>query len=292
METTITEDETISRIDVRPPYYALRDVKRVEGGGVRAMVSATQNMGMEIGPIAASDAARHMAITASVSAGLGNPAEGRHMYLAYDAEFRRARQRPPEDATEFEVSASHSYIDPGTVQAFTVLRTADGTPVNSLSVYFMVLPYDDFFGFFAEHQQPSAVVSDDPYRDVIGLQDVKVGDNRLTASFGEIDPSRCVGHFDGLPAMPVAYLMANVVTAAGRLLKNVLNADTLQFSVREGSVRAEALAFAGERVEIEVDYQQFSGGTYWFHAKAMVGDEKSVGALHCKLRVRDQETLG
>ena len=62
--------------------------------------------------------------------------------------------------------------------------------------------------------------------------------------------------------------------------------------MREGSVRAEALAFVGERVDIEVEFQRFSGGTYWLHSKALVGNEKSVGALHTKLRVRDQPAIG
>ena len=256
------------------------------------MISATQARGMEIGPIAASDAARHMAILGSVSAGLANEEPGRHMYLAYDAEFRRSRQRPDESASEFVVTANHTYLDPGTVQALVTLRAPDGAPVNSLSVYFMVLKHDDFNFFFAEHQHPQIETEVDPYLDTVGLSDIQIEGNRLRATLGEIDPMNCLGHFDGLPAMPVAYLMGNVMSASGALLKNVLNADTLQFAVREGSVRADALAFAGERVDLEVEYQRYSGGTYWLHAKAVVGNDKTVGALHTKLRVREELTAG
>jgi predicted thioesterase len=291
MADLIPEIEVLDRIDVGPPYYALRDVRRTAMGGIEADISATLELGAEIGPIAAADASRHMAIAGSVSAALDNPANGVHMYLAYDAEFRRARQSPPEDVREFTVSASHQWIDESTVQATTVLRTNEGVPVNTLSTYFMVLRKEDFFGFFADHQAGTPGSGEDPYLDVVRLEGVVCDSNRLTASLGTIDPASCVGHFDGLPAMPVAYLMGNIVSASGRLLKQILNADTLQFSVREGSVRAEALAFAGEQVDIQVEYQRFSGGTYWFHAKALVGDDKVVGALHTKLRVREPTSV-
>ncbi|MEM7321807.1 MAG: hypothetical protein AAF531_01875 [Actinomycetota bacterium] len=290
MGQPVSTEEIFSRIDVTPPYYALRDVTRNDDGTVEASASRIQDLGQQVGPITAADAARHMAIMGSVGAGLDNPEPDRHMYLAYDAEFRRARERPPEDATEFRLSARHTWINAGTAQSTIVLRTDDGAPINSLSVYYMVLKRDDFFFFFGDNQRETDE-STDPYADAVGLSDVEIEGKILRATLGEITPELCPGHFKGLPAMPVAYLMSNVLDANATLLKSVLNADTLSFAVREGSVRAEALAFVGERVDVEVEFQRFSGGTYWLHSKALVGNEKSVGALHTKLRVREQPSI-
>lgn len=288
MPQAVSYDEIAERIDVRRPYYALEEVTRATDGTVEASVAPIQALGVETGPITAADAARHMAIAGSVAAGLDNPAAGRHMYLAYDAEFRRSRQRPPEDATDLRITARHTWIDPGVVHALAILRTAEGAAVNTLSVYYLVMAHDDFFGFFADNQRPALAAPGDPYREVIGLERAEVDGGRLRASLGEIDERFCVGHFDGLPAMPVAYLMSNVLDANAQLLQQLLDLDAVQYTVREGSVRAEALAFAGERVDIEVEYQQFAGGAHWLHSRATVGGEKSVGALHTKLRVRNQ----
>ena len=103
-----------------------------------------------------------MAIAGSVGAGLDNPEPGPHMYLAYDAEFRRARERPPESADEFRVSARHTWINPGTVQSTIVLRTDQGQPVNTLSVYYMVLKREDFQFFSADHQMETPTPSTSP----------------------------------------------------------------------------------------------------------------------------------
>ena len=122
---------------------------------------------------------------------------------------------------------------------------------------------------------------------MIGLDDVSGWDTRLHGSLGRIDPYRCAGHFPGLPAMPVAFLMANIGSAAGRLLRHILDADDLTYVIREASIRAENLAFAGERVDIHVEYQRFASGTHWFHCAAIAEGTKPVGQVHVKLRVRD-----
>ena len=58
-------------------------------------------------------------------------------------------------------------------------------------------------------------------------------------------------------------------------------------SCAEGSIRAENLAFANEKVDVHVEYQRFASGTHWFHSAAIAGGTKPVGQAHMKLRVRD-----
>jgi hypothetical protein len=87
--------------------------------------------------------------------------------------------------------------------------------------------------------------------------------------------------------MPVAFLMSNIGAAVTRLLHHVLDREEVRFVVREASLRAENLAFAGERVDVHVEYQRFASGTHWFHCAAIAEETKSVGQVHVKCRVRE-----
>jgi hypothetical protein len=288
--TAISDDELFARIEVRPPYFSLTDLRRGDDNAMSARVQTRQSLGGEAGPVSAAETGRHLAILGSCSAAFANPAATRHFYLAYDAELRRSRTRiEPDYSGELVAHGRAHFVDPSTAIAVADLRTDDGRTIYSIVVYYLVVPENDFRALFAAHEYPDTPIEGrpDPFEDVIGLDDVSVWDTRLHGSLGRIDPYRCAGHFPGLPAMPVAFLMSNVTAAAGRLLKHVLDRDELDYTIREASVRAENLAFTGERVDIHVEYQRFASGTHWLHCAAIAEGTKSVGQTHIKFRVRD-----
>ena len=286
----ISDEELFERIEVCPPYFALTDVRQGTDGTVSARVRASQALGDEVGPVTAAETGRHLAILGSCGAALANPQGGRHFYLAYDAELRRSRTRVESDYTgELLLRARSHFVDSSTAVALADLRTEDDRTIYTLVAFYLVVAEGDFRALFAAHAQADAPLEGraDPFTDVIGLDDVSVWDTRLHATLGRIDPYRCAGHFPGLPAMPVAFLMSNIGNAARRLLHHVLSRDTLSYVVREASMRAENLAFAGEKVDIHVEYQRFASGTHWFHCAAIADGAKPVGQAHIKLRVRD-----
>jgi hypothetical protein len=286
----LSDEEIFSRIEVTPPYFALEDVQRSDDGTVVARVGSRQSLGAELGPVSGSETGRHLAILGSVSAAFANPSPERHFYLAFDAEVRRARTRvEPDYAGALIARGRAHFVDPSTAVAVTELQTEDGRTIYTVVVFYMVVAETDFRGLFSDRAQDDAVLDGrpDPFVDVMPLGDVSVWDTRLHASLGRIDPYRCAGHFPGLPAMPVAFLMSNVTTAITRLLQHVLGREEVRFIAREASIRAENLAFAGERVDIHVEYQRFASGTYWFHCAAIAEETKSVGQVHVKCRVRD-----
>lgn len=286
----ISDDELFARIEVCPPYFALTDVRQADDDSMSARVRARQSLGDEVGPVSAAETGRHLAILGSCAAAFANPAEGRHFYLAYDAELRRSRTRvEPDYPDELVAHGRAHFVDPSTALAVTDLHTDDGRTIYSLVVFYLVVPENDFRTLFAAHAHPDAPLEGrpDPFEDVIGLDDVSLWDTRLHGTLGRMDPYRCAGHFPGLPAMPVAFLMSNVVSAAARLLKHVLDRDELTYVIREASVRAENLAFTDERVDIHVEYQRFASGTHWLHCAAIAEGTKAVGQTHVKFRVRD-----
>jgi len=287
---TISDDELFARIEVRPPYFSLADLRRGDDNAMSARVQTRQSLGGEAGPVSAAETGRHLAILGSCSAAFANPADSRHFYLAYDAELRRSRTRiEPDYSGELVARGRADFIDPSTAIAVADLRTDDGRTIYSIVVYYLVVPENDFRTLFAAHEHPDAPLEGrpDPFEDVIGLDDVSVWDTRLHGTLGRIDPYRCAGHFPALPAMPVAFLMSNLSAAAARVLKHVLDREELDYVIREASVRAENLAFTDERVDIHVEYQRFASGTHWLHCAAIAEGTKSVGQTHIKVRVRD-----
>lgn len=285
----VSTDEIFERIDVTRPYYALEEVT-ADGDRYRAEVPIGQPLGLEAGPVSAAEAGRHMAILGSVAASRANPAPGKHMYLAYDAEMRRARGRPPAEAAALVLEAVAHPIDEGTSHATVIARTLDGQPVCSLSVYYMIVPHADFHGLFADHAVDATTAgNDDPYGTLVEPDGVELDGHRIRVDLGAIEPQSCVGHFEQLPAMPVAFLMSNVVSGCARLLTEVLEMERFALTVREGSVRADALAFTGEQVVVEAEYQGERYGTQWVYAEAWAGGDKRVGALHMKLRAKEIE---
>lgn len=278
----LTDEEIFSKIDVTPPYFALSDIGVDERGDVVATAPIEQPFGMEIGPITGAEAGRHLAIAGSLAAALRQPTAGRHHYLATDAEIRRAR-KVPEHLDALAVRARGTLIDKRTAHAIVTAETDAGRPVCSLSCYYTIIPYDTMRSVFAAQQRETPPRRHNPFTDLLEPRQLEIAGGHIEVDLGIVEPSHCAGHFEGLPAMPVAYLMSNVMYAAGRLLRRELRDDAVRFAVREGSVRADDLAFAGEQVRLRGEYQGSRYGNEWVYCEAFATDDKRVGAVHLKI---------
>jgi len=82
--------EIFERIEIRDPYYALDDVTLYSNGMVTAKIPVEQPLGMEIPPITAAEAARHLAILGSCAIALtANFDKEKHFYLALKGDMKR-----------------------------------------------------------------------------------------------------------------------------------------------------------------------------------------------------------
>ena len=79
--------------------------------------------------------------------------------------------------------------------------------------------------------------------------------------------------------MPVAILSSSLNRASGYLLKEILQQNDLKYIVRSGIVKAENLAFAGEIVNLEVEFLNSHDNNYVFRGKAIANSTKEVGDL-------------
>ncbi|CAM9419440.1 unnamed protein product [Discosporangium mesarthrocarpum] len=88
MTITTEHESVLTRIQLRPPYLALHNLylDRREAG---AHVLPEQQLGSEVGPISAAEAARHLSALVSAAASEHDPDPGNHYYMLRHLHLRK-----------------------------------------------------------------------------------------------------------------------------------------------------------------------------------------------------------
>jgi 3-hydroxymyristoyl/3-hydroxydecanoyl-(acyl carrier protein) dehydratase len=275
-------------ICVRDPYFAFQTFE-VQSQTVLTTVAPEHPLGDEIGPIAAAEAGRHLAILGSCAAALENPTRARHYYLAREAYIERTAAAVPATLAVLGCSAKASFSDKRNASAQCVLLAQD-TPLFSLDVSYSVLSESLFQRFYGQHEvAPDTVtplVKANPYRSSTPLHVLQADDRRLLASMGVITKDMCAGHFQRFPCMPVAALMHCLSRAAGALFAHRAGA-ALAYSVEIAEVSARELAFAGASLQLEATHIGGHARGDKFSARAVSDAGKVIGELMVVLKPQD-----
>ena len=111
----------------------------------------------------------------------------------------------------------------------------------------------------------------------------------LTASLGQVKPEYCVGHFDNYPCLPIAFLLSTMAKASGDFLARVIDRN-IKYVVRDAVSNAEYLAFAGDNVDIKIEYMgNYRKNCHSFKCIAH-GEDKVYGDLYINLMEVDVDT--
>lgn len=268
-------------ICVRDPYFAFQTFD-VQSQTVMTSVAPEHPLVDEIGPIAAAEAGRHLAILGSCAAAMENPVRARHYYLAREAYIERTTSAVPAELAlggsnaVLSGRAKASFSDKRTAHAQCVLLAQD-TQLFSLDVSYSVLSEALFGRFYekcaADSDNVTPLVRVNPYRSTIPLQILESDDNRLRASLGVITKELCAGHFPRFPCLPVAALMHCLSRAAGALFVQ-RSGMQLAYSVENAEVSARELAFAGTSLQLEATYvgEHARGEKYLVRATSDAGN--------------------
>ncbi|MFK7975500.1 MAG: hypothetical protein AB8C02_05155 [Halioglobus sp.] len=247
-------DDLLKRIEVKPPYLALKQLGLHEDGSVSAQVVPEQPHYNELGPMAGAEAGRHLAIIGSCALAAANPRPGKHFYLAQQAKYR-AHPLPKDYSLEplYRVTATPGKIEGRVGYATTALTTVSGTPIVSLDVEYHVMSEKMFQKLFSAHRHPPTKVDPRAYQKDFLFPDHEISNSKLHASIDSISPSACPGHFEHYPCVPVAVLMAWLTQAAGKLLEHNFATPMIKFRVEHATVSAERLAFANQAVHLQAE---------------------------------------
>jgi 3-hydroxymyristoyl/3-hydroxydecanoyl-(acyl carrier protein) dehydratase len=295
----LSRQELYARICVRDPYFALHAVKVVGDGEVTAGVPVEQETAGECSPINAAEVGRHLAILGSCAASLVNPKEGQHYYLARRARLERLHEGPLPRATGLlRGTAKADFKERRTATAQALLSSEEGQPLFSLEVDYNVLSAAAFLRLFQGARQDMrcesrarceaqgtpadfAAMRQNPHRQPPPLRDLVSEGECLKATL-HVGAELCKGHFAMHPVLPVAVVMSGLSGLAGQLLGTLVGNPSVRYLVKQGEVRAESLAYAGETVTFGAHLHGVQGRDYRFYCWASVG-ERLVGVMELTL---------
>lgn len=280
----VATPDLLSRICVRPPYFALEDVS-LEGLELHATATAESPPVQETGPMPAAELGRHAAIAGLSLAALTQSDGARRYYLARRAECRYAPSAAPY-GTPVRFVARLLALDKRASRA-AVVATAAGAPLAAFEIDYTVLTESAFERLFRTRSRPTAAAPS-PYGALLttswhGTPDC--GEQVVD----EVPAAACVGHFESYPALPVAVLMGQLSYLAGRLHGE-------PYRVVRGEVEASDLVWAGERAVFSAMRAGFGGhpeveSARRYRCQAAAGD-RVVGAMTLWLESVDQGVAG
>jgi hypothetical protein len=232
----------LRRICVRPPYFALNDL-RFDAGTFNATAVAERAASLEVGPMQACDISRHAAICGLSAVALGMDDDDRRFYLAQDATYQGVENSAPYGSV---VSFQATVIEQNKRQATAEITvTAGGHPLAQLSVTYTIMNEGAFRRLFRSKHVPSfsGLTHDrmpDPPMGVFSTEE-----NKTTLLLERVPMDACAGHFDQFPAMPVAVLMGQLGLVAGRKYG-------APYWVEAATMSAGEFCWAGETARFEV----------------------------------------
>ncbi|MCB9602077.1 MAG: type I polyketide synthase [Sandaracinus sp.] len=239
----------LQRILVHPPYYAF-DVIEPSANGVRGVVRPDAGSAHELGGVSSAEAGRHLAIAGSCAASL-DPSTGgaQHCYPVRRARLRMEAPASIGNVAEVVVAAQCTAFDrhASSASAHATMVTVDGTRLASLEVDYHVIPEASFRRLFADRARATGEKL--APRDAYAVATPRT----ITSERGQaemrfvVTPEDCLGHFPGVPTLPVAIMgryVFDVVAEAMRQAGHVARG----FVVREAVIETHRFAFAGEEV--------------------------------------------
>ncbi|MEY4578469.1 MAG: hypothetical protein RL701_3172 [Pseudomonadota bacterium] len=291
-----------SLLDVRPPYYALDRVELHKPGFVGARIRPEQPLGHEVGPLAAAEAGRHLAILGACacrSLRESNPEYEHHYYLPQRARLLRHPDRTPTQQPRFAASARSESRKGRNATAHSVLYAADsGATLFELDVSYRVLSQGAFERVFAPHKrdlratpredatrdlEQLVALRSNPYQKPLPLEITRRTPESVRARLRTVTPDLCAGHFPLYPSLPVAVLMHALSSLCGEALRGRWG-NAARYRVVAADVSAERLAFVGERLLFEAAFRQSNGDREHYQAWAMLEDGRSIGWMAIELQ--------
>lgn len=267
---TSARHDLLTRICVRPPYFALTDLS-LAGLELHATARAESPAYSELGVMPAAELGRHAAIVGLTLAATQQTDDDRRYYLARRAECSYATNPAPYGAAVRFVGRLRS-LDKRSATA-SVTATAGGALVAAFEVDYTILTQSAFERLFRTRRQ-NTPFGHSPYGALLTTS--WSGTSDLAEQVVDALPvSACVGHFDGYPALPVAVLMGQLSYLAGRL-------HAQPYRVVRGDVNASDLIWAGERAVFRVQRDGVGGHpdaptAQRYRCEAVAGDRTVAG---------------
>ncbi|MFW0785210.1 hypothetical protein AAFP35_11865 [Gordonia sp. CPCC 206044] len=237
----------MSRICVRPPYFALGNLELLERGNITCDFVPEMVPNGE-GAVSLAEAARHGAIAGLTAAASSRGDDDRHYYLARTGSVTRVGAA--DLSGPFSISAQGALPTSREARADFVVR-ADGTPLYRGHVDYSVFTpsaFEKFFGYLEHPGEGSDGTTESPYGTSPDVDIRSLDHTQANATTG-VSPQECAGHFDGYPAMPVAHLLGSMFGLGATLAAESTGSDT---AVPENGDLVDARVLIPPRATVEL----------------------------------------
>ncbi|WP_420593761.1 hypothetical protein [Deinococcus sp.] len=232
----------LSRICVRPPYFALQNL-HADDGTFWATATAEQPVTSETGPMQASEISRHGAICGLCTVALSFTDDERRYYLAQDAKYQGfANAAPYGSVVSFEARLLEKNKRQATAE---IIVTSSGHALAHLRVTYTILQEASFKRLFRSRYSPT--FSDFQWNRMPDppAGEFSVSNETSIMTLKTVPEEACAGHFEHYPAMPVAVLMGQLGLVASREYDQ-------PYRVESATMTASDFCWAGECVRFEV----------------------------------------
>jgi hypothetical protein len=261
----LSRQEVLTRICVRPPYYALKNERFIDNV-FSAEAKAELAQGLALGPMRPGDISRHAAIAGSCAIALQQRDEQRRFYLAMKATYQ-GFLTPEPYGSKVQFSATVREFDKR--QAKADIRAYVGTSLLAiLEVTYSILPVALFERLNTQRRRTTV-----PLESLKPVGDYPVqwrGDTGIKI-IPHVPASACAGHFDDFPAAPVALLMDQLAHIAERSL------GTASYIAR-GEVTSANLCWAGDTATFTM-LKQHQNHTETYFTGGIQSRETEVGTI-------------
>ncbi|MFC4453942.1 hypothetical protein [Deinococcus sonorensis] len=268
----------LQRICVRPPYFALNNL-HYSRGQFTATAVAEHPATSEVGPMQACEISRHAAICGLSAVAMNFGDDDRRYYLAQDATYQGyANSAPYGSDVSFEARITDQNKRQATAE---IIVTAGGQDLALLSVTYTILNEASFKRLFRSKHSPFFTnfrQTEMPY--LPSGEFVQTG-RTCTVSVPRVPEEACAGHFEFYPALPVAMLMGQLGTIAGRMYAR-------PYRVEAATMTASDFCWAGESAQFEVTALAENGS----YACAALASGTVVSDMRLRLAAGVSDPLG
>jgi hypothetical protein len=235
---------------VKSPYKILKNFKINKKNTVFCDVTTEQKSEFEIGSLGVAEAGRHLAILGSVTLAKLGSYKPPNYYLAKYADITAPKDFYSSDKN-FHLYAnvvSHSKRDGKIIGK--ILDTKGNLVYRGAVEYITINPavFSRINKSHFIHQiDENRVNILNPYKNIRPLENITLKENGYSATFSNISPEDCLGHFENYPALPVAVLGKLLTELSLRYINNLTHSKN---KVLRAEINSYKLAFHGDSLKI------------------------------------------
>ena len=218
-----TAAEIYSRIGVRTPYYALRNLTIPSRGSATALLPPELPPARELTPLSLTDMSRHLSILGLCAVASTASSPQRRFYLARSATltWHTTHVLPP-TTTPLPGRAVGRFTGARRATAQALLSTDSGIVLGHIGLTYQVLSEPVFARVFSHAHRPGLSHDDgrNPFTQPLPLDNVTANGHTITATVTS-HPQQTAGHFYDYPTLPAAVLGGAMCEAASLVLDSL-----------------------------------------------------------------------